>query len=240
MKILIAIATYRRIEKLQRCLDSIARANRTFVQCDVVVVADNNDFETAAYLNRSNHCTLLNYVQTEHKFVIGAWNWAVNAHVIPGGYDGFIGLCDDVEVTPHAIEAAVIAMKQNYPNTDGVIGFRQECPGHPEYTFKWFGQTLMGRAFIERYKDVDYQICCPFYKHFYQDEEMYKFAHSMGRFHNEVDALLYHYHPSFVRNEIDDTHNIIRSGPTSPKNHDIALYKRRLIEGKIWGETWKE
>lgn len=236
MKILIAIATYKRVEKLQRCLNSIFKS--TYKNYQILIVADNKDIETKSYIIHKGYNIRVD-VQPEHKFVIGAWNKAVKDYFHSGKFDAFIGLCDDVELHPGALKAAVVAMEQNYPDLDGVIGFRQECPDHPEYTFKWFGQTLMGRKFIERYATVGYQICCPFYSHFYQDEEMYKFANSMGRFHCEDDALLYHYHPSFIRTEIDETHNIIRGGELSPKKKDEAIYKRRLNRGLNWGNTWE-
>ena len=81
-------------------------------------------------------------------------------------WDGFIGLCDDVELLPNTLEKAVLLHNQKFFDTDGVVGFAQDCPGYPRYTFKWFGQTLIGRKFVERYRDANYQICCPDYYHF--------------------------------------------------------------------------
>lgn len=235
MKLLIAIATYKRTAKLQRCIDSILASKHKDYQ--IIIIADNNDIETDVYVSRMGYGFAVD-IQPEHKFVIGAWNHAVQKYFIPGRFDGFIGLCDDVELKPDTLSNAVTAMEQNFSDYDGVIGFKQECPGHPEYTFKWFGQTLMGRKFVERYREVEYQICCPFYSHFYQDEEMYKFAHSMGKFHCEEDACLYHYHPAFVKEEMDATHNVIRAGIVSPQAKDTAIYQRRLKRKLIWGLTW--
>lgn len=238
MKLLIAIATYKRIAKLQRCLDSISK--NTYNNVNIIIIADNNDTDTKSFVDQYSLGGIKTLIQPERKFVIGAWNRAVKQVFIPQNFDAFLGLCDDVELKSNTLQAAVTAMKQNYSDLDGVIGFKQECPNHPNYTFKWFGQTLMGRKFIERYKNVDYNICCPFYHHFYQDEEMYKFAHSMGRFHCEEDACLYHYHPGFVREEMDETHKIIREGITSPKNEDMKMYQHRLNSNLIWGETWEK
>ena len=242
MKLLISIATYKRPEKLQRCLDSLF--HNSYHNFDIVVVADNNDLETVKLVNELNDFPFKNgklsvLIQSEHKFVIGAWNRTIQEIFIPGDYTGFIGLCDDVILRSNALGNIVTDMNKYFPNTDGVLGFAQECPGHPEYTFKWYGQTLMGRKFIERYKDVNYQVCCPLYKHFYQDEEMFQYSSSLGNFYPSYSALLYHYHPGFIRELIDETHNIIRQGKLSPKEHDLKLFKERQSKGLVWGETWE-
>ena len=190
-------------------------------------------------------------VQEKQSFVIGAWNrvvshyfndkvtsWEDEKTSIEEPFDGFIGLCDDVELSKNALENAVMSHRYHFPDGDGVIGFNQDCPGHSEYTVKWFGQTLMGRKFIERYKSVDYQICCPDYKHFYQDEEMYEYAMSLGKFHCEPMALMHHYHPSFIADERDNTHNIIRVGDQSPRSHDMEMQVKRKHLGLLWGQNF--
>ena len=242
MKLLIGIATYKRIEKLKRLLKSLK--NQTYDNFIIHVVCDNNDIETENYIKsledyKLGHiaCT----VNNKHKYVIGAWNQTVQNYINTYvDFDGFIGLCDDVELPPNTLEMMVKWYRAFFKDYDGVAGFNQECPGHKNYTFAWYGQTLIGRKFIERYKKVNYQICCPFYKHFYQDEELYFYASSMDKFYCCKQATLFHYHPCFISEEIDETHKIIRSGKNSPKQYDIALYNKRRKEGKIWGRTWEE
>lgn len=235
MKLLLAIATYKRIEKLQKCLNSIAQSK--YKNLSVVIIADNQDEETARYISNMGYNMVVE-VQKERKFVIGAWNRAVKDYFIPCKFDGFIGLCDDVELNEFALGEAVKAHEINFPDTDGVVGFKQECPGRPDYTFQWFGQTLMGRKFVERYASVDYRICCPAYKHFYQDEEMYRYASSLGKFHKCEDALLKHYHPGFIPELRDETHDIIRSGIDSPKNHDMRMFQIRQANKYLWGQDF--
>ena len=235
MKLLIGIATYQRTKKLQRLLLSLH--NSTYKNFDIEIVADNND------LNTSNEIKYLNAdmvvkVQPEHKYVIGAWNRIVQEN-IHKKWDGFIGLCDDVELKPDALQNIVNMHGRTFPDTDGVLGFKQECPGHPEYSFKWFGQTLMGRKFVERYKDANYQICCPDYRHFCQDSEMGEYAHSLNKFFACEEAVLQHYHPCFVKEEIDNTHNLIRLGKYSPKNHDYKMQKIRKNSGFLWGKNFQ-
>lgn len=236
MKILLAIATYKRIAKLQRCLDSIAKSS--YKNTSVVIIADNQDEETARYIASMGYNIIVE-VQTERKFVIGAWNRAVKDYFVPCKFDGFLGLCDDVELHIDALAKAVAAHKTEFPDTDGVVGFKQECPGHPEYTFQWFGQTLMGKKFVERYASVDYRICCPAYKHFFQDEEMFTYAQSLGKFYKCEEAVLKHYHPGFVTEEKDATHDIIRVGQNSPKSHDQAMFYARRSHDYLWGRDFK-
>lgn len=239
MKVLIGIATYKRPEKLKRCIDSIL--NSTHQDFHIVVVCDNNDWDTHEFLLKKYdiNLPLYSFIQPEHKYVIGAWNKVVNLNIPYPYWQSFIGLCDDVELEPNALEKAIQTHQKRFPDTDGVVGFKQVCPGHNNYNFKWFGQTLMGRKFIERYKDVNYQICAPMYSHFFQDEEMYDFANSLNKFEVCPQAILKHYHPGFVKSEIDETHNITRDGHNSPKKRDTEIFNRRRLEGKIWGKTWE-
>jgi len=231
--ILIAIPTYKRIKKLQRLLRSLER--QTYKDWEAVAIVDNNDMDTVVDLKYlSGHIKVL--VQPEHKFVIGAWNRAIKEVFDLGSYNYFCGLCDDVELEPDTLEQAVKKHKQNFLDGDGVIGLNQDCPGHPNYTFKWFGQTLMGRKFIRRYGDND--LCCPDYKHFYQDEEMWEFAKSNGLIAICPEALIHHYHPSFILDEVDETHGIIRIGPKSPKDHDIKMRAERKARNYLWGRDF--
>lgn len=235
MSLLISIPTYKRIEKLKRLLKSLE--SQTFQDFIIHVVCDNNDLKSAKIIKELYPHIYLT-VHDSHKFVIGTWNLSVQQIFIDGNFSYFCGFCDDVSLPPEALQEAVLDMEYMFPDTDGVIGFRQECPGYENYTFKWFGQTLMGRKFIERYKEVNYQICCPDYKHFFQDEEMGEFASSLGKFHRSSNALLYHYHPGFIKEEKDETHDIVRSGNLSPKKHDEKIRELRIKANYLWGRTW--
>ncbi len=237
MKLLIGVATYKRKDKLKRCIDSII--NSSYKDYLTVVVADNKDYESLDFLIRTydRRLPIMGLFQKEHKYVIGAWNRIVQEN-IQRNWDGFIGLCDDVELEPDALEKIVKCHQDYFKDGDGVIGFNQVCPGHPEYTFKWFGQTLMGRKFIERYAKADYQICCPDYKHFFQDQEMYEFAHELRKFYNCREAVLKHYHPGFIKEEEDETHHIIRQSSTSPKALDTETHLARMCKSYLWGRDF--
>lgn len=235
MKIAIVIPTYKRIKKLERCLESLK--NQTYKNFDVHIYCDNND--TISYNHFSNYGYYINLSKSQ-KFVIGCWNdFFENMFCIfiDKRYDAVAWTVDDVELYPNYLEELVKSMQTNFPDLDGVIGAKQICPGRDDYKFKWFGQVLIGRKFIERYKDVNFKVCCPFYKHFFQDEEMWIYANSLGKFVNCETAVLNHYHPAFRPEEMDETHNIIRD---EIKRHDQVVHEMRKNKNLVWGQTWQE
>lgn len=239
MKLLLGIGTFKRVEKLKRLLASLDE--QTFKDFYVVISIDNKDYETEEYLKTLEKYKLGQmgtYVHREQVFIIGHWNYIVQNYFHFLNVDGFVGLCDDVTLYPDTLENIVECHKTTFPNGDGVCGFRQVCEGYPNYTFKWFGQTLMDKKFIERYKDADYKICCPDYSHFFQDEEMYLYANDLLKFQNCYEAVLNHDHPSFT-GSIDETHNLIRKGDVSPIQHDKMMKFHRQEKGYLWGKDFK-
>ena len=229
MKILIGIATYKRPEKLKRLLASIA--SQSYTNYKVVIMFDNNDsesmFEVVKYYG---YMDIKWCVRKTQGYVIGCWN---DIHKIQG-YDAHLMLCDDVELQEKTLETAVHALK--IAGNDTVIGISQECPGCPTYTIKPYGQTLMGKKFVESFKNVDYQVCCPDYFHWFQDQEMYEYMGSIGKFIYCEEAVLNHYHPCFVREEMDETHNVVRGNEVS--GMDKSTFEERQSRGLRWGKTF--
>lgn len=234
MNVAIVIPTYKRIKKLTRCINSIYKS--THSNWKITVVCDNNDLESAKFISDLEDPKIEAIVQPEHRFVIGAWNRFAYDYRNDFSWDAMMWCCDDVEFYQHALQQAVTCHEKNFPDNDGVVGFKQVCHGHNDYQFKWFGQSLLGRAWIERYADADYQICCPDYKHFYQDEEMWKYANSLGKFVNCPTAILQHYHPDKCKEEMDESHAI----PRQYKSQDQATYNVRTNLGLVWGQTWEK
>ena len=100
-----------------------------------------------------------------------------------------------------------------------------------------YGQVLIGKQFVNRYKKVNYQVCCPAYIHFYQDQELWCYAKSVNKFVFCKDATLIHYYPCKFKNEMDETHKIVRQPKIKQK--DIETYKKRQSLNLIWGESWE-
>lgn len=234
MRIDIVIPTFKRAEKLKRCLESIKKQTHKDWEC--LVVINGNDNETPKMLEKINDERIWFKTRGWNSYVIGAWNYYFENFFKKRNRDAVMWIVDDVELKDNCLEEAVKEMNYSFPDLDGVIGIHQKCPDHSSYTFKWYGQVLLGKNFIENYAPVNYKVCCPAYKHFYQDEEMWLFANSLGKFMNCEDAQLIHYHPSFLKNNIDEAHNKVRF---EVKKQDLTTYTERRKKGLIWGNTWE-
>ncbi len=234
-KIAVVIPTYQRHEKLKRCIDSILASK--YQNIDIYVYCDSQDmnsynFVNSQYSDKNVYC----FVNPDRRFVIGSWNRFFKDQ-IDSDWQLAMWCCDDVELYPDTISKAVECFEYHYPeHTDGIIGLSQECPNNPQYTYKPFGQILIGKDFVRRYAEAEYQVCCPNYQFLYQDEELYQFATSLGKFYHCRNAVLLHYHPAFIPSEIDSTHWITRRGIAQ---QDKMVFKKRQDSGLIWGKSWK-
>lgn len=237
-KVAIVIPTYQRAYKLKRLLDSIDK--QTYNNFDVYIYYDNKDFETYKEIVKIPYSfSTYHIINDKQEFVIGSWNKFFKSmfnEYNDKNYQTVQWLVDDVTIAPDFLEQVTKCMTENFPDTDGVIGTRQECPGYENYTYKWFGQSLLGRKFIERYKDVDYQVCCPKYSHFFQDEEMWSYASNLGKAKCCSQALLQHFHPAFIKEEIDTTHPLVRGTVMSK---DKEVYEFRKKNNLLWGRTFE-
>jgi len=231
--IAIVIPTYERIKKLDRCLSSIFKS--TYQNFKIYVYADNKDEATLSHVGHitKKYTKVTCFMNSQHLGVIGSWN-RFTRELWDSSWDIMAWIVDDVELYDDCLDRAVTAMQASFSDTDGVIGLAQECPGHPEYTYKPYGQVLLGRRFIQRYAAVEYAVCAPMYSWAYQDEEMYRFACSLNKFSHCEGARLKHYHPAFIPTEMDNTHHISREN----LRQDKEIYHRRKDGGLTWGNSW--
>jgi hypothetical protein len=199
----IVIPTWQRTEKLARCLASIER--QTYPNIRVHPIED-----------------------TDRLFAFGVWNrflrdWA------PGSDAGdlFVYLCDDVELDPGCIAAAVDAMRAD---TDYVVGFHQSnIFGKGGWCRSAMG--MVGRAFAERYPDR--QVFCPDYSRFHADSELGQYARLAGRFTYCQEASLVHFHPAHCPEAMDETHRAVRTA--AEVTRDRETWNERVRRGLLWG-----
>jgi len=229
MKVLIGIATYKRIEKLKRLLNSLYK--QTHQNFDILVVCDNNDKETR-YVLQKFYPEVMFKIMDRQSYVIGCWNYA---HTLEA-YDAHLTLCDDVELLPDCLEKAIEEL-ETFPSLDGVIGITQIYPGKENVFFQPTGQVLIGWGFVNRFTEVNYQVCCPNYKQWYQDNELLEYATKLGKFKLSTEAKLIHHHPCFYPSEMDYTHTLVRNN--SVQIGDKQIYQKRLARGLVWGESWE-
>jgi hypothetical protein len=135
--------------------------------------------------------------------------------------DGVLYATDDMTFNQGAIENALKAFNEHFPDDDGVVGFVQEPNSfHPT------GVALVGKKFLERYPDK--QLFYPKYYHF-ACQEIYWLADKLGKFYQCKDAIITHKHPSANPELIDETHNEARLH----KADDMTLMKDRQAKGLI-------
>ncbi len=233
MKFTIVIPTYKRDKKLRRCIDSILK--QTHQDFDIYIVFDNNDEETYIsimdeyYENNKISVTLME----EQLFSPGIWNWYTRNH-FDKIQDGILWLCDDTELYPDCLEKLSEFYEKHFPNKDGVVGLHQEVPGFPNATPTQYGQCVLGKEYIKQFPN--YEVCCPDYTFWYQDQENYLYAKSIGKFEFCEDARIKHYHPCRIKSEKDETHTLSRG---EVKRNDDVIYKKRQEQRLIWGQTWE-
>jgi len=237
-KFKIVIPTYKRIKKLCRLIESINK--NTFTNWEIIVFVDNYDTETAQslrsmYLETTLWKKITIRINEAQIFQIGSWNKFYKEY-INDNWSGAFLLCDDVELLPNCIENAIDCWVANFPDGDGIVGLTQVYPDHPEVRWCEAGQILIGKKFIERFKEVDYQVHCPNYQFFQQDLELEKFAKSLNKFKLSDTAKLIHHHPCKYPEELDETHRIPRQKIVT---EDRFIAKLRKAKGLIWGKSFE-
>ena len=228
MNLDICIASYRRPAKLERCLKSII--SQTHSDWTVNVLLDNKDFDTYRGLQSYwNHSRIGAKVNGEHLYVRGSWNKFLRE------FDGNIAmmLVDDVELEHDCLEKAVKAMEEHFTDLDGVVGITQNGK---QNGFVPAGQCLIGRRFVGRFKEVGYQVYCPDFTHWWVDHELWRYADSLNKFYLCPEAKLIHFHPSFYKEEMDETHKIVRG---EIKQMDLQTHNERVKRGLVWGDSFE-
>ena len=207
------LPTRNRLVKLKRTLNSIPR----YDYLHIIVICD-GDRETYDWLQENRKDIEAMYVP-EHKGAV----WCRNS-VSSTCADGLLYATDDIVFKAAAISNALKCFNENFSDDDGVVGFVQE--GN---TFHPTGVALVGQKFLLRYPLK--QLFCPEYFHF-ACQEIYDLCEKVGnKFVQAKDAVVHHYHPCFVREEMDQTHMDARKFRT----RDHELIKQRKDKNLTWG-----
>jgi GT2 family glycosyltransferase len=195
----VVVPTYRRRAKLRACLASLMA--QTYPVLSVSAVEDHTG-----------------------QYAIGVWNeWA--ARVTAGA---FVYLCDDVELDPCCIERAVDTLRARWPDTDGVVTFRQRNIRQAQAAM-----GLIGARFLDRFDGR--RPFCPEYSRFHFDSELGLAAKKLGRFHYERTATLVHHHPEHTDAPEDEAHARVRE--RAAVEADNVTWRRRRDAGLLWGVT---
>jgi len=211
MKINIITPTYNRAESLERTIESIQKNKHK--NTHIYVVIDGNEKIFQNYSAPS-----VTVLRNEERM---DWVFSINRVLREmDDADAVIYASDDVEFPHDAITRAVIALREYFPNGDGLIGLKQSCPGIKSA----FG--LMGRKFIQRFPDN--QVFCPDYIHFGSDEELGRFAKSVNKFHFCESIIIRH------DRAIDETRKL----GLKVLDLDVAMKEKRKENGFLWGKNF--
>lgn len=215
----IIIPTRNRYEKLCRCIRSIPKSIDT-ISHSIIVICD-GDHDTTEQLIKDNNGLVAKIIYVrDHRGSVFCRNLATQTVE-----DALIYATDDIEFKKGAVDAAIKAMHEYFPDEDGVIGFNQINAK----SFSKAGVGLVGQKFLRRYPNR--KLFYPEYFHF-SCQEIERLGIKLGKLHLAEAAGIHHYHPSKNANERDVTHVEARQYRATDK----MLSSQRRADKLIWGD----
>lgn len=211
MHIDILIPTYDRLEPLKKCIKSIVDSD--YKNLSTVIIVDGNK-KMLDGLKDEPIEILFNPERMDYVF-------SINKAMKHTAGDAVLYASDDLLFWPDCISNAVKAMKEHFPDTDGLVVLKQV---HKE-SGSAFG--LLGRKFINRFPDS--AVFCPEFIHYAGDTELKRFARSIERFYQCREAIVDHSRPH------DNTRTLARE----VKRHDKRTHSRRKERRFIWGYNFE-
>lgn len=207
MHVDILIPTYDRLEPLKKCIKSIVDGDYKGVS--IIVIVDGNK-KMLGGLKGEPIEILFNPERMD--YVI-----SMNKAMKQTKGDAVIYASDDLIFRPNCISNAVRAMKEHFPDTDGLVALKQD----QKESGVAFG--LLGRKFINRFPDG--AVFCPDYIHYGSDTELEKMARHLERIYQCREAIVDHSRLN------DNTFNLAQE----VKVHDKKIYSRRKKKRFYWG-----
>jgi len=134
--------------------------------------------------------------------------------------DAIIYAGDDIEFRADSIAMAVNALKEKFPDGDGLIALKQQQ--------KRSGAAvgLVGKKFTERFPNKE--LFCPDYIHYYPDLELWLYAIATERHFQCIEAVLVHHRLQ------DEAYN----HSNQSREHDVTMNRERKKRGYLWGKTF--
>lgn len=211
MLINVVISTFDRFELLRKRIKSIV--NSDYKDISIFVIVDGNE----KMINELKDEPVEILFNPERMDYIISINKAIK-HIKDGAV---LYASDDLIFWPNCISNAAKAMKEHFPDTDGLIALKQvQKEGGAAF-------GLLGRKFINRFSNGE--VFCPEFIHYGGDTELRDFAQSIGRFHQCREAIIDH------SRQCDNTFKLARK----VKTHDKQIYKRRRCKKFLWGESFE-
>lgn len=175
MHVTILISTYDRFELLRKCMKSIMDSD--YKDISIFVVVDGNKPLFDKLLGESV-IMILNEKRMGYVF---SMNRALREMEEA---DAVLYASDDLMFWPNCISNAVKAIKEYFPDTDGLVVLKQV----QKESGAAFG--LLGRKFINRFPNN--MVFCPDYIHYGCDRELKKAARHLERIYQCREAIVSH------------------------------------------------
>lgn len=228
MKIDIVIPTYKRLNQLVNCIDSVILSMLISIEHEFkihVFFSDDAEFELIRSRLHDNDHVVCHLLDKEYRAPV-FWN----DYLLTMKADALAYINDDVKLDYKALRHAVGVLENE--GTDSVVGFFQENAGDDQGICKAaFG--LIGSTFADRFPER--QVFCPDYYALGLDRELFNFAESVGRFFYCEEAKIFHYHPAFTGEIPDETHHHNRRNI----GHDVEVKALRKERGLLWGKNFE-
>jgi hypothetical protein len=230
LRIDIVVPTFRRKDKIIKCIASIYEALKLVINdyyiYTFIYTSDNDDYQyLSQYFNIARWILIKRY---EYPYESSSKFW--NDHLAQYKADIFFYLNDDVLLAPDCLYQAINSMKLHFPNYDGLIGLNQENIPYNDACKAAFG--ALGGELIDRFPNRN--PFCPDYRRFYLDQELGIYTTKLEKFYWEKDAKLLHLHPAYNEKWHDTTHDIVRTHLAS----DRRTFNARQYRKCVWGETF--
>ena len=151
------------------------------------------------------------------------WIRMANSLIALNESDMVLYCADDVEFEPECIENAVKAMKEYFPDGDGLVSIdaRNITPGAGSF----FG--LIGKKFIDRFPDK--MVFCPDYIHGYSDIEI-------GRFTDLIDKQYHCDAAGLYQHKLKDES---QTQATNQIDDDSCVWDKRHKQETLWGNSFE-
>ena len=226
-KVSIIVPTRNRYVKLVRMINSLPSVNdeggrsEGTIPIELLIMCDK---DVGSYKRLGKNCKLFGItflaVTKIHEGAVACRNVLVQYVE-----DALIYATDDIIFKDRAIESAIASMNKYFPDGDGVIGFHQENAS----SYCASGVALVGKKFLARYPEK--KLFYPKYKHF-ACQEIARLGEQTNRIRVDFDAKIFHDHPAFYRESMDETHREARKW----RQHDLEISKARKKMKLTWGE----
>lgn len=222
----IVIPSLDRIDKLERCLNSI------FLSKGII---DTINIYLYFSLDKDYNYFYNTFKDIPNVFIKRVDNYRVptfwNDHLKQTKADALCYANDDILFEEDSLETALKEFKLKFPDGDGVMGLRQANIPQDQAVEGAFG--FIGIKYADHFPDR--QVFCLDYLRFYADFELWQSAKQSNKFYYCTTARIRHLHPAFGGGVEDDTHKNVRQH--LPK--DKITFQQRKARNLLWGKTWE-